>query len=181
MELEVERKSDSDLSTDLLNRLIKFKGKNPLVMASSTESVDLARSLANKLDGNFEKVLVKKLVDPKDTNHIIGAVTEWGGVYLGAEAAARGYNVHNLQENILLLVEEMQRYRRQHPVVHSPEGELAIFVDVGSRTGYRLMAVLQSVKTYPPKLIVVATPKITHRAFALINNLCDEVIALKVT
>jgi putative phosphoribosyl transferase len=188
MEIEPEKRTGTkqsqsieDTSGLLLNRLKKFKGKKPLFLATSPESVDLAKNLARQLGGDFEKMMVKKLVDPKNPSRSIGAVNELGGIFLSQEAAQLGYTVDSIQERILGLVEEMQRIRRQHPVHNEMQGRPVIFVDIGSRTGYRLMAALQSVKTYPPKIIVVATPSMSHRSFALINNLCDEVIALKVT
>ncbi|HEX4922822.1 MAG TPA: hypothetical protein VFV50_02010 [Bdellovibrionales bacterium] len=151
-----------------------------MVMASSTSSVDLAKKIAKELGGEFYQILIKKLTDPENPNRAIGAVTEWGGVYLSREALERGLTPEGLWEHINALVEEMQKHRKNQVQLVTPKHRPAIFVDVGSRTGYRLMAALQSVKTFIPKIIVVATPKISHRAFALINNFCDEVIALKV-
>lgn len=178
--VETGRDSQHDETTRLLNRLKRFKGKNALVMASSTSSVEIAKRIAKELGGEYYQILIKKLVDPEDPSRAIGAVTEWGGVYLSREAQERGLTMQSLWEHINALVEDMQSHRRKEPEMTTPEHRTAIFVDVGSRTGYRLMAALQSVKTFIPKIIVIATPQISHRAFALVNKFCDEIVALKV-
>ena len=183
METEVEpkRNRDPDQATLLLNRLKKFKGKKPLVIASSISSIELARKIARELRGDFQHVLVKKLTDPENSMRVIGAVTEWAGIHLSPEAIERGLTIEALEQTIHSLIEEMQIYRKKHPSHVDPEKRALIFVDVGSRTGYRLAAVLQSVKTLIPKIAVVVTPEISHRAFALVNNMVDDIVALKVT
>ena len=182
MEPEVERRQErkSDLATQLLNRLKKFKGKKPLIVATSTSSIELAKKIARELDGDYHHALVKKLTDPENPMKVIGAVTEWAGIYLTQEALGRGLTPQTLEDLIHPLIEEMQQYRLKNPMHADPHKRAMIFIDTGSRTGYRLAAVLQSVKSFMPKISVVATPEITHRAFALVNNLVDDVIALKV-
>ncbi|MEQ1876219.1 MAG: hypothetical protein ABL958_06205 [Bdellovibrionia bacterium] len=182
METEVERKTERrpDLATQLLNRLKKFKGKKPLIVATSTSSIELAKKIARELHGEYHHALVKKLIDPENSMKVIGAVTEWAGVYLTQDALNRGLDPVKLEDQIHPKIEEMQMYRLKHPMHANPEKRAMIFIDTGSRTGYRLAAVLMSVKKFLPLISVVATPDITHRAFALINNMVDDVIALKV-
>ncbi len=179
-EVEQRRQKQPDLATQLLNRLRKFKGKKPLVVATSTSSVELGKKIARELGGDFHQVLVKKLTDPSDSMKVVGAVTEWAGVFIAPQAIERGVNYQALEEKILHDIEVMQVYRKTHPMHAEPEKRAMIFVDSGSRTGYRLAAVLQCVKTFIPKISVIVAPEMTHRAFALVNNLVDDVIALKV-
>jgi predicted phosphoribosyltransferase len=174
---EIEKQGEK-----LFEKLERFRGHQALVISPSHRAAPLAKFLAQKLEGHSDILGVRTLTDPMDESIVVGAVSEWGSIFLNSVAQARGLSMDHLREQIMKKIEAMriEKDTDENSSV-SPEGRLVIVVDTESIAGDRLAAALYSMKTLIPKKVILALPKMSHRAFALLNNQCDEIIALEVT
>ena len=80
--------SRSDAAAKLAEALIKYRGRNPLVLGVPRGAVPMARSIADRLGGEVDVVLVRKLGAPSNPEFAIGAVDEMGAVVLDARNMA---------------------------------------------------------------------------------------------
>ncbi|HEX2530919.1 MAG TPA: phosphoribosyltransferase family protein, partial [Burkholderiaceae bacterium] len=67
------------LSTELL----VYRGRNPLILAIPRGAVPMGKIVAERLDGELDVVMVRKLGAPLDPEFAIGAIDEAGCTYLG--------------------------------------------------------------------------------------------------
>lgn len=74
----------------LAEQLKAYQGQNPLILAIPRGAVPMSRIIANKLEGELDVVLVRKLRAPENPEFAIGAVDENGQVYLAGHAAQSG-------------------------------------------------------------------------------------------
>ena len=68
----------------LADRLVSYRGKQPLVLGVPRGAVPMARIIADALGGDLDVVLVRKLRAPGQPEVAIGAVDEAGAVFKGA-------------------------------------------------------------------------------------------------
>ena len=66
----------------LAERLSKYAGKNPLVLAIPRGAVPMAKVIADQLGGELDVVLVRKLRAPHQAELAIGSIDESGWTYL---------------------------------------------------------------------------------------------------
>ena len=62
----------------LADKLKSYQGKNPLILAIPRGAVPMAKIIADKLDGEFDVVLVRKLRAPDYAELAVGSVDESG-------------------------------------------------------------------------------------------------------
>lgn len=67
-----------------------YRDKHPLVLAIPRGAVPMAKLIAEKLHGDLDVVLVRKLGAPGNPEYAIGSVDESGWVYLTEYAAKAG-------------------------------------------------------------------------------------------
>src|SRR5665647_1390788 len=79
-----------DAANRLAERLKGYKGKNPLILAIPRGAVPMAKIIADKLGGEFDVVLVRKLRAPYQPELAIGSVDESGWTYIAPYAASMG-------------------------------------------------------------------------------------------
>src|SRR5690242_7060711 len=72
--------------------LSQYRNKNPLVLAIPRGAVQMAKIIADELNGEFDVVLVRKLGAPGNSEFAIGSVDETGWVYLADYAERVGAN-----------------------------------------------------------------------------------------
>jgi Phosphoribosyl transferase domain len=87
----------------LAERLAVYRGQRPLILAIPRGAAPMGRIIADRLDGDLDLVLVRKLRSPLDEELAIGAIDEFGHVYRlsdGPESAVFGGDADYLDREI---------------------------------------------------------------------------------
>ncbi|MEN9888559.1 MAG: hypothetical protein RL559_596 [Pseudomonadota bacterium] len=167
----------------LAQRLMRYKGQHPLVLAIPRGAVPMGAALAERLDGELDVVLVHKLCAPFQPELAIGAIDESGHATLAPHAAAVGatpaYITAEKNRQWQVLRERRQRYspwRAPKALQH----RTVIVLDDGMATGATMVAALTAVRRQQPARVVCAVPVATAEALALARPLADETVCLSV-
>ena len=86
-----------DAASRLAERLKAYCGKNPLILAIPRGAVPMARIIADKLQGDLDVVLVRKLRAPRQPELAIGSVNESGWTFIADHAELYGANASYIE------------------------------------------------------------------------------------
>ena len=171
----------ADAAHQLVERLARYRGKNPLVLAIPRGAVPMGRIIADALGGELDVVLVRKLGAPGNPEFAIGSVDETGWTYVSAHAAGAGADAAYIEaeKNQQLGI---MRQRRAHytPICApaDPAGRTLIVVDDGLATGATMISALHALRARAPSRIVVAVPVAPPDTLRRVEALADEVVCL---
>jgi predicted phosphoribosyltransferase len=167
----------------LAEALSTYAGRHPLVLAIPRGAVPMAAVVAERLDGDLDLVLVRKLHAPGAPEFAVGAVDEEGRVYLAPHASEVGAGPGYVAEQKVLELEELHRRRELYTPGRLPlyvTDRVVIVIDDGLATGATMVAALHSVRQRKPARLVCAVPVAPEESVKLVRNYCDEVIVLEV-
>jgi len=167
----------------LADRLVGYRGRNPLVLAIPRGAVPMAFVIAESLDGEMDVVLVHKLSAPGQPELAIGSVSERGQVYVSELARSLGvgeeYIAREKKAQMKILSGRRARYTPVHPPI-DPLGRVVIVVDDGIATGATMVSALRAVRIQKPSRLIAATAVASREALHMIRGLADEVVCLEV-
>jgi predicted phosphoribosyltransferase len=165
----------------LADKLIHYKGQNPLVLGIPRGAVPMAKIVADALDGEMDVVLVHKLGAPDQPELAIGSVDETGHVYLARHALGidEGYIAAEKKAQMKTLRRRRALYTPVHSPI-SPAHRIVIVVDNGIATGASMIAALRAVRTAGPTRLVAAAAVAPYESLQQIRELADEVVCLEV-
>lgn len=170
-----------DAAERLSHALMHWKGRNPLILAIPRGAIEIGRVIANRLDGELDVVLVRKLRAPSSPEFAVGAVAENGWSYIAPHAQAAGADDRYIDEEkryqLNVLKERRQRYTPDRASTDA-RGRIAIVVDDGLATGATMVAALHAVRALQPARLICAVPVASPRGIALVRPLADEVVCL---
>ncbi len=155
--------------------------KTPLVLGLPRGGVVVAWEVAQRLGGELDVVLVRKLGAPGNPEFALGAVGEGGVVVLKPYAQAYadpGYLEREIARQREILKSRAQRYRKLRPPIPL-EGREVVLVDDGVATGASMEAALEVVLAQRPARAVVAVPVASPEAYERLAQKA-EVVALTV-
>jgi len=171
----------SDAATQLAAALQGFRGKNPLVLAIPRGAVPMGKVLAEKLAGELDIVLVRKLRAPGSPEFAVGAVDESGWAYIANYAGEVGADEAYLREEKTRQMETLRKRRSEytpHRAAHDAAGRIAIVVDDGLATGATMIAALHAVRARKPARLVCAVHAAAPESLEKVRPYCDEVVCL---
>ena len=171
-----------DAAERLSQALQAYRGRHPLVLAIPRGAVPMGSVLAERLQGELDVVLVRKLRSPFSPEFAIGAIDESGWVYLAAHAGSTGASRHYIEEEkrqqLQVLKERRARYTPGRSAIDA-SGRVAIVVDDGLATGATMVAALHAVRARRPAVLVCAVPVASPDSLALVRPFADEVVCLQ--
>ena len=129
----------------LAEKLKRFKGLNPLILAIPRGAVPMAKLIAEKLDGSYDVVLVRKLRAPFQPELAIGSIDESGWTYIADFAASTNADDAYINAEKKLQLQSIHSRRAQYTPTRppiDPSGRIVIVVDDGLATGATMIAAL---------------------------------------
>ncbi len=166
----------------LIERLVKYRGQRPLVLAIPRGAVPMGRIIADGLDGDFDVVLVHKLRAPQNPELAIGSIDETGTVYLDPDTRdlwTDAYLEREKQAELETLRQRRSRYGQMGPPL-AVQGRVVIVVDDGIATGSTMIAALRAVRARSPATLVAATAVAPAETLRAIAREADDVVCVEV-
>ena len=165
----------------LAQRLIDYKGRNPLVLGIPRGAVPMAKLIADFLGGELDVVLAHKLGAPAQPELAVGAIDETGNFFLS------GYGL-DIDDGYLEVEKraqfELLQKRRAHytplrqPI--DPRDRVVIVVDDGIATGSTITAALRAVRARKPRRLLAAAAVASSEAMRAMSDEADAVVCLNV-
>ena len=168
-----------DAAERLATALRAWRGEHPLVLAIPRGAVPMGRVIAQRLSGDLDVVLTRKLHAPGNPEYAIGAVDESGWTYVGEHAEAAGATPEYIRAQVAAELATMKRRRAAYTPARAPvdpAGRVVIVVDDGLATGATMIAALHAIRARGPKVLVCAVPVASPDAAARVRAWCDEVV-----
>src|SRR5450759_1484793 len=113
----------------LAQQLMGYKDQHPLVLAIPRGAVIMAKIIAEKLAGDLDVVLVRKLRAPYQPELAIGSVDETGGSYISPSAATVGadddYIAAERDHQLAIIKQRRRQYSPIRPPI-DPAGRVVI-------------------------------------------------------
>lgn len=165
----------------LADALSEYRGKNPLVLAIPRGAVPMAKIIAEKLGGEMDVVLVRKLRAPGSPEYAIGSVDESGWTYIAPQAASVGADEEYLKRETAAQIETMRKRRAQYTPVRppiDPAGRVVIVIDDGLATGSTMIAALHALRAKNPAELICAVPVAPPDTLEKIRGKADRIVCL---
>jgi len=171
-----------EASEKLAENLGRFRGRKPLVLAIPRGAVPMARTIAQRLEGELDVLLVRKLRAPDQPELAVGAIDETGEIYLHPYAQELGLSRNYLESEAAEQLRTLRRRRAEYTPARppiDPQGRIVIVVDDGIATGSTMIAALQALRAKSPARLVVATGVAPRETLRKLQAFADEVECLE--
>ncbi|MBA3056855.1 MAG: phosphoribosyltransferase [Gammaproteobacteria bacterium] len=172
----------TDAANRLAERLKAYRGKNPLILAIPRGAVPMGKIIADKLGGELDVVLVRKLRAPSQSELAIGSINESGWTYLADFAQLYGGSAAYLEAEKRTQTQTIRQRRAQYTPIRppiSPDGRIVIVIDDGLATGATMISALHGLRAMKPAKLICAIPVSPPDTLTKVADLADEVLCLE--
>lgn len=174
----------SEAGRRLAERVRPFAVTEPLVLALPRGGVPVGVELAQRLDADFDVLMVRKIGLPGRPEAGVGAIAEDGHVFYDDVALARMRVPRQaLAETVSHERDELERrrraYRGERPMP-SVAGRDCVVVDDGAATGGTARAALRMLRREGPAQLVLAVPVAAQGAVEDLRSEVDALVVLGV-
>lgn len=172
----------NEAASRLAERLQAYRGKNPLILAIPRGAVPMAKIIADKLEGELDVVLVRKLRAPRQPELAIGSVNESGWTYQSDYAELYGADAAYIASEKRAQMETIRRRRAQYTPIRPPidsAGRIVIVIDDGLATGATMISALHGLRANKPARLICAVPVAPPDTLEKVADLADEVVCLE--
>lgn len=164
--------------------LIRFKGRQPVVLALPRGGVPVGFEVATRLGAPLDVVLVRKIGHPAQPELAIGAIADVEGLEkVIDEAAIADFAIPKayLDREIARQRGEIEKRRQLYFKGRTPaeiRDRTAIVIDDGIATGATMRAALRAVRRRVPKRLVLAVPVAPADTLEDLRSEADETVCL---
>lgn len=172
-----------DAAAQLAQALGHYRGQRPLVLAIPRGAAPMGKLIADRLGGELDVVLSRKLHAPGSPEFAVGAIDESGWVYLADYAEAAGASRPYVEQQAAVELATIRRrrasYTPERPPI-DPQDRIVIVIDDGLATGATMIAALHALRGRKPQRLICAVPVASHEAIEMVTPYADEVVCLSV-
>jgi len=171
-----------DAASQLADALKTYQGKRPLILAVPRGAVPMAKPIAERLGGEFDVVLVRKLRAPWQSELAIGSIDESGWTYIAPFAASMGVDDDYLAQEKQTQLETIRKRRAQYTPIRAPidpTGRIVIVIDDGLATGATMISALHGLRNRKPARLICAVPVAPPDTLEKVRKMTDEVVCLQ--
>lgn len=172
----------NEAANRMAGSLKAYRGRNPLVLAIPRGAVPMAKIIANKLEGELDVVLVRKLRAPHQPELAIGSVNESGWTFIAEYAELYGASHDYIESEKRLQMATIRKRRAQYTPIRppiDPTGRIVIVIDDGLATGATMISALHGLRAMKPTKLICAVPVSPPDTLAKVADLADEVVCLE--
>jgi putative phosphoribosyl transferase len=170
-----------DAGQKLADALSSLRGQHPLILAIPRGGVPIGRIVADRLDGELDVVLVRKIGAPGNPEYAIGAVDEAGIIRRSDNArlveADDRYIQREAAEQLAIIQARRQSYGLGRPSI-DPAGRFVVVVDDGLATGSTMRSALLAIRAHNPSRLICAVPVASPRGLASVADVADDLFYL---
>lgn len=170
-----------DAARRLAERLKRYRGQNPLILAIPRGAVPMGKILAESLGGELDVALVRKIGAPGNSEFALGSVAENGEVVIREWTRNAGVSADYIEREArrqLATLAERRRLYTPGRRAAGIEGRVVIVLDDGVATGSTLLAALEQARRGGPRRLIAATAVAPRKTLEGLARAADEVVCL---
>lgn len=163
----------------LLEKLMPFKGLNPLVLGIPRGAVPMASIISKGLEGELGVVLVHKIPAPGNEELAVASIGLSGHIqrlpYIRSYEIPESYIKEEAERQLKRLKTRQEQYGLKEPNYHD---RIVIIVDDGIATGATTLSAIHEVRQFHPKKLILAAGVASEESVYKLESLVDECVIL---